>query len=408
LKGVPESEKVAIIGLFMYRRYQHGARGKAATSVTAGIRIQLAQQLESSAFLDSAMIATARKACRLNPEELKAKHESEMSDTVKLPISEDVLEAMRARLWDRPSWEGSDLDARMVYLACRWAFDQTARISEYTRQEPGNPDHFVRVDDLTFISDVGESVRGSGLFPLLAGDAPEGAVKLEDVLECYVRAVTTKGKSVMKAKLFSRSSPEESRFLDDIITLIVKSGSHGPDELFSYRKGGRAKLALRARTVRDELKRECVAQGLPPNFFSSHSFLKGGVTHMRAAGSSEDDRRDRTGHAPWSQILNTTYDFAPGRGPSAANSLAGGRRPTIVDVKKLIPVKRTAGNGTKRATTTATEKVVTSKRARRGAAKIMRPSVVVGRGSRDPESIGSAPRPECVQSEGRRASAEQL
>jgi hypothetical protein len=103
LKGVPESEKVAIIGLFMYRRYQHGARGKAATSVTAGIRIQLAQQLESSAFLDSAMIATARKACRLNPEELKAKHESEMSDTVKLPISEDVLEAMRARLWDRPS-----------------------------------------------------------------------------------------------------------------------------------------------------------------------------------------------------------------------------------------------------------------------------------------------------------------
>lgn len=81
----------------------HGAREKAATSVTAGIRMQFAQQLESSAFLDSAIIATARKVCRLNPEELRARHESEMSDTVELPISEDVLEAMRARLWDRPS-----------------------------------------------------------------------------------------------------------------------------------------------------------------------------------------------------------------------------------------------------------------------------------------------------------------
>ena len=128
---------------------------------------------------------------------------------------------------------------------------------------------------------------------------------------------------------------------------------------------------------------------------------------MRAAGSSEDDRRDRSGHAPGSQILNTTYDFAPGRGPLAANSLAGGRRPTIVDVKKLFPVKRTAGRVLS-APQPRPEKVVTSKRARRGAAKITRPSVVVGRGSRDPESIGSAPRPECVQSEGRRASAEQL
>ena len=295
----------------------------------------------------------------------------------------------------------------MVYLACIWAFDQPARISEYTRPELGNPDHCVRVDDLTVILNVGESVRGSGLFPLLAGDTPEGAVKGEDVVEFHVRAVTTKGKRLMKAKLISRSSPEESRFLDDIITFMVKSGSDGPDELFSYRKGGWAKVALRARTVRDELKRECMAQGLPPNFFRSHSFLKG-VTHMRAAGSSEDDGRDRTGHAPWSQILNTTYDFAPRRGPLAANSLAGGRRPTIVDVKKLIAVKRTAGKGTKRATTTATEKVVTGKRAGRGAAKIMRPSVAVGRGSRDPESIGSASRPERVQSEGRRASAEQL
>ena len=408
LRGVADADKAALIGLFMYRRYQEGARGKAATSVTAGIRMHFVQQLEPSTFLNSAVIATARKACRRNTEELRLKHESEAADTVKLPISEDVLEAMRARLWEHASWEGSGLDSRMAYVGCMWAFDQTAGISEYTKREPGGQDHCVRVDDLTFFLNVGDSVRGSGMFPLLVGETPEGAVKLEDIVECHVQAVTTKGKNGVKAKLISRTSAEESRFLDDIIIFIAKSGSYGSDELFSYRTQGREKVALRARTVRDELKRECVAQGLPPNFFSSHSFRKGGVTHMRAAGASEDDRRDRTGHAPGSLLLNTTYDFAPGRGPLAANSLVGGRRPTITDVKKLIPVKRIAGKGIKRTTTTGAEKPVASKRARKGAAEQTRPSVVVGRGSRDPESIWSAPELELVRSKGRRVSEDQL
>ena len=407
-RGVADADKAALISLFMYRRYQEGARGKTATSVTAGIRMHFVQQLEPSTFLNSAVIATARKACRMNTEELRVKHESEAADTVKLPISEDVLEAMRARLWDHASWEGAGLNTRMAYIGCMWAFDQTARISEYTTPEPGNQDHCVRVDDLTFILNVGDSVRGSGLFQLLAGDTPEGAVKLDDILECHVQAVMTQGKNDVKAKLISRSSAEESRFLDDVITFIVKAGSYGADELFSYRRQGGEKVALRARTVRDELKRECVAQGLPPNFFSSHSFRKGGVTHMRAAGASEDDRRDRTGHAPGSQLINTTYDFAPGRGPLAANSLVGGRRPTIIDVKKLIPVKRTAGKGVKRTTASAAEKPIASKRARKGAAKPTRPSVVVGRGSRDPESIWSAPELELVRSKGRRVSEDQL
>jgi hypothetical protein len=92
----------------------------------------------------------------------------------------------------------------------------------------------------------------------------------------------------------------------------------------------------------------------------------------------------------------------------AANSLVGGRRPTIIDVKKLIPVKRTAGKGIKRAAATAAEKPIASKQARKGAAKPTRPSVVVGRGSRDPESIWSAPELELVRSKGRRVSEDQL
>ena len=48
---------------------------------------------------------------------------------------------------------------------------------------------------------------------------------------------------------------------------IVKNGLHVSD-----RKECREKVSLRARTVRDEFKRECALQGLLANFFGSHSF----------------------------------------------------------------------------------------------------------------------------------------
>ena len=39
LTNLPEVTKSTFIGLFLYRRYQLEARGKSATSATAGIRI---------------------------------------------------------------------------------------------------------------------------------------------------------------------------------------------------------------------------------------------------------------------------------------------------------------------------------------------------------------------------------
>ena len=83
------------------------------------------------------------------------------------------------------------------------------------------------MDDLTFFLNVGGSVRGSGLFPLLVGETPEGAVKLEDILECHLQAVTTKGKNGVKAKLISRTSAEESRFLDDTLSVSQRVGLTG-------------------------------------------------------------------------------------------------------------------------------------------------------------------------------------
>jgi hypothetical protein len=63
LRDVSEDEKARWIGLFIHRRYMLGNRGKAATAVTAGIRMRFAENLQNTTFLSSAVIATVRKAC---------------------------------------------------------------------------------------------------------------------------------------------------------------------------------------------------------------------------------------------------------------------------------------------------------------------------------------------------------
>lgn len=93
--------------------------------------------------------------------------------------------------------------------------------------------------------------------------------------------------------------------------------------------------------MRDELKTTVREEGLPELYFSSHSLRKGAITHMRALGASEDDRRERGMFAVGSTVMNTTYDYAvTGLGPSASNSLEGGHKPTLNDIKRLVPVTR--------------------------------------------------------------------
>ena len=89
-----------------------------------------------------------------------------------------------------------------------------------------------------------------------------------------------------------------------------------------------------------EFKDICRRNGLPPDYSSAHSLRKGGVTHMRAQGVTEDDRRDRGNYAAVSQVMNTTYDYATELRPLASNGLEGGHEPTLIDVKRLIPTRR--------------------------------------------------------------------
>jgi hypothetical protein len=373
------AEKAALVGLFLYRRYQAGARGKAATAVTARIRMRFAQELVPTEFLGSATIATARKACKLNPRELRQERDAGVSTSVKLPVCWTLLEQMRKRLWREGPWEVSHFGSCMAYVGCAWGFDQAARISEYTCPEPGGEDHCIRLDDLTFVLANGTSITGSGL-------RTEG-LAFGDVVECRALAASSKGKAVVKAKVLGRRSPEETEYLEDMMLFISRSRSKGSDELFSYRKADGRKFVLRARTVRQEIKAEAVSAGLPPDLFSSHSLRKGSITHMRATGASEDDRRDRGGYAPNSHIMHETYDYVSGLGALAASGLPQAKVPDASDVRRLIPAKRQRGRAGPAARSPQKPR---STRGRRALRKVGSPTSLgsVGEGQQGPGSLG--------------------
>lgn len=343
MRNVPEAEKPGVISLFLYKRYQAGKRGKVASTVTAGIRSYYTRDQQPTAFLDSAIVSAARQACQLRPTELRARRDAGAQASGKLPVCESIIEDLRERLWQGKTWEAKDVEDRMAYLACAWGYDQSARISEYTRPEPKGSDHCIRTDDLTFYIQTTEGVVsrvGSQLARLL-GTVQEGSDALKQVTECRVLAVSTKGKIVSKAKIIARRSALEGRFLDDLIMFLTRNRAAGTDELFSCRNTAGRKVAVSALTVRMEVKRACRERGLPEERFSSHSLRKAGITNMRAAGATEEDRRDRGGYALGSQVMNTVYDCdVRGLGPLAASGLTGAYRPSVEDLRRLLPTSR--------------------------------------------------------------------
>lgn len=331
LRDMSETEKASTVARYLQSRYDEGARGKSATSVTAGLRLAFTSALLPSGFLDSPIISAARTACRLNTTELREKRSNGQSETVKLPFCESILFRMRLRLWAGVSWDRSGIDKRMVYLASMWAYNMDARVSEYTAPERGGEDHSVRAGDLDFEMASGERRKGGQAMP-----------SLMPIIGCWVKAVTQKTGTSMKMKLIGRRTPEEGQFLDDLVSWVTHSQVKEVDRLFSryteLRCGKWSKKELSARMIRDQIKETCVIENLPAEHFSSHSLRKAATTHMRALGASEEDMRDRGGYASGSRVMARTYDYSSaGHGPLSSNMLNGGARPDVDDIRRFIP-----------------------------------------------------------------------
>jgi hypothetical protein len=294
----------------------------------------------STDFLEAAVVATARAACLMKPDELRKRRDSEEGCSVKLPICHSVLVDMRTRRWEGLGWGDAHFPLRMLYVASMFAFELAARIGEYTKKENNGTDHCDRTDDLTFAVETASgssNVVASALSALAFIKAGQG---YGQIAECRVFGVSSKGKITTKAKLIGRRWAAESDFLNNLIEFVVRAGGKGDEELFGFRKQDGQRVVLTARSVRDEMKDIASRNGLPPNYFSAHSLRKGSITHMRAQGATEDDRRDRRSYAAGSQVMHTTYDYAIGLGPLASNELDRGREPTLSDVKRLIPARR--------------------------------------------------------------------
>jgi integrase len=140
-----------------------------------------------------------------------------------------------------------------------------------------------------------------------------------------VRRVTTKGKITVKSNFVARRSPEESLFLDDLIRFIVHAKTKGTEELFSYRKTNGNRVVRIGRSVREEVKNTCELHGLDSRYFSAHSLRKGAITHMRAQGTSVDDRLDRGNYVPNEFDVRPVGGVGPARFEQPTRGLQAGR-----------------------------------------------------------------------------------
>jgi hypothetical protein len=340
MRTLTPQERAGMVSLFLMSRHVAGKRGKAASAVTAAIRLRFSQEMLDTAFLDSAVVSSARTACLPKPKELREQRDSAPTSTVKLPVCEEMITGMRERLVANRTWCEADMKSIMLYTGCMYGFEFAARVGEYTKGEQGNTDHCVRTDELTFAVEAPTghfSIVGSALGDLTPAQAGEG---FKNVSECRVRGVTTKGMIVAKVKQVARTTVENSLFLDDLIRFIVYAKAQGTEELFSYRKANGDRVCLTGRSVREEVKNTCALYGLDPECFSSHSLRKGGITHMGSLGSSAEHMLARDGYAPNSRVMSQIYDQSVRLWPLGSSSLQGGREPTVKDIKRLQPARR--------------------------------------------------------------------
>ena len=109
MRALTPQERAGMISLFLMSRHVAGKRGKAASAVTAAIRLRFSQEMLDTAFLDSAVVSSARTACLPKPKELREQRDSAPASTVKLPVCEEMITGMRERLVANRTWCEVDL-----------------------------------------------------------------------------------------------------------------------------------------------------------------------------------------------------------------------------------------------------------------------------------------------------------
>ena len=159
---------------------------------------------------------------------------------------------------------------------------------------------------------------------------------------CRVKPTSHKPSAIVKGKLISCRSAEEAEFLDDLVQWVALSGVREGDQLFTRYAGNsggvKTRKELTNRMVRDQLQLTAALENLNPNYLSSPSFWKGVTTQLRAQGASDADIRNRGNYVADYEVPRLTYDYScAGHGPLSSNSLLGGHKLEIADIKRHLP-----------------------------------------------------------------------
>lgn len=346
LRDVPQdSDKACVLAAFMKHRYDAGLRGKCATGHGASVRLYMKMALLPTDFCDNPIVSLARKACRLNPSELRELQQGGGRPSLaKLPVWEGLLDSLRDSLWDNRGWGWGDIDKRMVYLCCMWGYELAVRGSEATLADGAAEDHAIKAFQLIFRLKNPVLVGAESLYSVRGGTPAARGLDEENVLAIEVEASSHKmgDLAAKRNKVIGRRSEEESRFCSDLVLWGKRSQVERLDNWFTRyatqpgRKPSR-KVCTR-KEVANAIKEEVKKFKLDPLLFSFHSLRKASITHMSAKGVPKEQMLARGNYSASSLVMGAVYNYdSSGLGPLGSNALEGGSKPGLREVLRYGP-----------------------------------------------------------------------
>ena len=301
--------KAKVVLLFVMHLHSVGLRREErVTEVLSAVRHVLTRDFKVGvAFLDLELLKKARKACRRSPEEVRARQDEQEANAI-LPLCQEIVEAMREKLWVRTSW--ADFDG--ILMKAEWigfglGVDQGARPSSL-----GKPDGKKAVDHALRNSRVVFEFKGGG--ERKAGPAMKGAGR-DDVAGVRVKLSTHKA-GVDSSAGVQVGVLASSELVGDLVEWAAHWADQGLAEedgyflhLWRWSRGSAPRLTSKTVTgkeLRGVIKAGCADFGLDTAHFSGKSMRKTMATDQELTGASTEDRNKR---GRWSSRSGTADKY---------------------------------------------------------------------------------------------------